>query len=123
MGSLARIFIFFCGALFFYFILKLLVKQKISLRNSMIWLIGTVFILLISILPNLLDSAAALIGVGYPPALLFLVAILVMLYLLLNQSIQISFLNERLKELTQTIAIKEAGRPKEQSEKPKTNIT
>lgn len=108
MGSLARLFVFFCGVLFVGIIMNLLVKRKISERNSMIWLLGTIIMLVLSAFPGLLDKVAGFIGIDYPPALLFFLSTLVVLYLLLNQSIQISILSERVRELAQNSAIQQA---------------
>jgi hypothetical protein len=69
------------------------------------WFFGAIIILILSTIPEILAVIANLVGVDYPPALLFLIAILVILAIILYQSIQISILQERLRELTQQISI------------------
>lgn len=105
MGDLAKIFIGVCGVAFFFSVLYLLIKKKISEKNSISWMIGTFVILLLAVIPDTLDAIAYSIGIKYPPALLFLLSTLVLLYISLIQSIQISSLSEQLKELAQRYAI------------------
>jgi hypothetical protein len=105
MSSLLKIIIFLSGALFTFTVLALLVRRKINERNSLVWLTGAVLIMIISLYPALLDWIARQVGVDYPPSLLFLFSILVLLVIVLYQSIQISMLNEKVKELAQHISI------------------
>lgn len=90
----------FCLAVFF-----LLVKRRINERASLPWIFGSVIIMVFSLIPNLLEVLANVFGVSYPPALLFLIAILIMLLLLLYQSIHISILQNKTRELAQNLAI------------------
>jgi len=78
-----------------------------SERNSFLWFFGSVIVLVLSLVPKLLDTLAKFIGISYPPALLFLVSILFLFAVVLNQSIQISVLNDRIKDLAQKLAIDE----------------
>lgn len=86
-------------------VVRLLVKRRISERNSFFWLAGALAILVLSALPDVLDIAARAAGVDYPPTLLFLLSILVILFILLHQSIQISILQEKCRELAQNQSI------------------
>ncbi|PKM87984.1 MAG: hypothetical protein CVU87_08545 [Firmicutes bacterium HGW-Firmicutes-12] len=105
MGLATKGFIIVLGLIFVGVIILLLVKRKINERHSLFWLFGAIIILILSTIPEILAVIANLVGVDYPPALLFLIAILVILAITLYQSIQISILQERLRELTQQIAI------------------
>jgi len=105
MGNILKIFIFICGLLSVGAILNLLIKRRINERNSLFWLLGATAIFVLSAMPELLELMADAVGVDYPPTLLFLFSILILLLIVLNQSIQISLLNEQLKELTQHVAL------------------
>jgi hypothetical protein len=105
VSSLLKIIIFLSGAFFNIVVLTLLVKRKINERNSLVWLTGVVLIMIISLNPDLLDWIARKVGVDYPPSLLFLFSILILLVIALYQSIQISMLNEKVKVLAQHISI------------------
>lgn len=105
MEGVLRIIIFVTGAVFIGAVMYLLIKKKISEKTSLMWIFGTVIVFIFSIHPKLLDKLAASIGVHYPPGLLFLYAILILLFITLIHSIQISALTIQVKELTQQIAI------------------
>lgn len=105
IGGLLKIFILVCGLVFVSTVVYLLIRRKINERNSLLWLAGSFIIFAFSAFPDTLDTLAGILGIKYPPTLLFLLSTFVLLFVVLNQSIQISILNERLKELTQRIAI------------------
>lgn len=103
--AVLQIFLLCCGLIFFMLIVRLLLRKKISERNSVTWLLGAAAILIVSANPGWLDRAAKLFGVSYPPSLLFLFSTLVLLVVVLHQSIQISVLNEKLRQLAQHVAL------------------
>jgi hypothetical protein len=55
-----------------------------------------------------LDRIAALLKIEYPPTILFLIAILLLFWLTLYNSIQITLLRRQVVELTQQKAVAEA---------------
>lgn len=103
--SLLRIVYLVVGLSFTVIVMYLLTKKKINERNTLVWLAGTVGILIIAAFPSLLNWTAEKLGVDYPPSLLFLFSALILLILVLHQSIQISILNEKVKQLTQYVAL------------------
>lgn len=103
-----RIFVFIVGLLFTSSIVRLLLAKKITERYSIFWFVGAIFILILSILPNFLDQIAAFLKIDYPPTILFLVAILLLFWLNLYNSIQITLLRRQIVELTQQKAVTEA---------------
>lgn len=107
MENLLRIIILCLGSAFTLTVIGLLTKKKITERNSMLWLLGSLMIFIFSIKPYIIDRIAALIGVDYPPTLLFLAAILTLLLINLHHSIQISLLSAQIREITQWLAVKE----------------
>lgn len=88
-------------------IIKLLIKRKISERISLLWIIGYFLIIIVSVDPILLDKLSELVGIDYPPSLLFLISTLILLSICLLHSIQISTLNAQIRELTQYVVIKD----------------
>ncbi|WP_231956079.1 DUF2304 domain-containing protein [Aneurinibacillus soli] len=82
-------------------------KKKISEWNVITWLSGAVAILIVSANPELVDWLASRLGVSYPPSLLFLFSTLILLLVVLYQSIQISVLQNKLKQIAQHIAIQQ----------------
>ena len=107
MSLSLRFAILICGISFSIAIIKLLINRKFSERISLIWLISALAVFIISIFPKILDVFAKLLGVDYPPSILFLLAILILLFICFYHSIQISILNNQVRELAQNMAIKE----------------
>lgn len=71
-------------------------------------MLGAIAILVVSANPGWLDWAAGKLGVAYPPTLLFLFSTLVLLIIVLRQSMQISVLNEKLRQLAQHVALQDS---------------
>ena len=105
MDSILKWFILLCGITFSGAIVRLLLRKKISERNSVAWLLSAAAILIVSANPGWFDRLARLLGVSYPPSLLFLFSTLVLLVIVLYQSMQISVLNEKLRQLAQHVAL------------------
>lgn len=98
------IFIIFGFILTFYIFSK--IKKKIlSEVESLLWVFASIIIILLSIFPGILDRIAIAIGIKYPPALLFLLGILILFFLTIRQEEKISVLNERIKRLAQYNAL------------------
>ncbi|WP_438448547.1 DUF2304 domain-containing protein [Gorillibacterium sp. sgz5001074] len=107
MPNVLHVFLLLCGLIFFGTVVSLLMRNKISEKFSLVWLVGSGAILVLSGYPSLVDQAAHAIGVDYAPSLLFLFSTLVLLLIVLYMSIQISYLNDKVKELAQSMALQD----------------
>jgi hypothetical protein len=88
------------------FVLELVRQRKLREDYSLLWLATAVVLILLSLSRPLLDSFAALLGVvTYPPAALFLVAIVFMLLILLHFSTALTRLARENKETAQQMAL------------------
>jgi hypothetical protein len=105
MNSLLQLFLIVCALLFLSGVVTLLLKNRISERYSVIWLAVSLLIFLIAGNPTLLDKTARMLGIDYPPSLLFLLSTLILLLFSLYQTIQISNLSNKVKDLTQYVAL------------------
>jgi hypothetical protein len=105
MSVILKIFLLSCGLVFLFTVINLLIKKKISEWNVIIWLSGAVAILLLSANPEWVDWAAQKLGISYPPSLLFLFSTLVLLVIVLYQSMQISALQSRVRQIVQHVAV------------------
>ncbi|MCL6452417.1 MAG: DUF2304 domain-containing protein [Alicyclobacillus sp.] len=88
--------------------LYLLSRRRIGERTMLLWLVGLLFVIVIAAFPGILNGAANALGVSYPPALLYLLSILFLLTVIIYQSTQISRLEQRLREVGQSVAILDA---------------
>ncbi|KEO81460.1 DUF2304 domain-containing protein [Tumebacillus flagellatus] len=102
-----KIFLIFCGLCFVFTVANLLLKKKISEWNVIAWGFGALVILLISANPMWVDWAAKRLGIDYPPSLLFMISTLVLLVLVLYQSMQISALQSKLRQIAQHVSLQQ----------------
>ena len=84
----------------------ILVRQRIILEKSaLIWFFVSILVFIVSVWIDLMDQIADLIGVYYPPSLLFAVLITCIYFLLLNMSVNICTLKSNNKTLTQEVGL------------------
>ena len=98
----------------------LLRRDRLPVMHSLWWLVVAALIALLGFFPRLIDEAAAFVGVAYPPSLLFVVAILVLLLKVLLEDVDVSRDRQRLLRLAQKVAIleEEVERLKASVERP-----
>lgn len=107
MNLVLRVFIILISIMFIVYVFKKVKKSKLSEKESLLWMLFSILILIISVFPSIINSTAKLIGVGYPPSLLFLLSIMFILMIIFNYGQKISQLNEKNKHLSQNIALLE----------------
>ena len=88
-------------------ILWLIRHERLPINRSLWWLAVAGVIGLFGLFPQLLDQSARLVGISYPPALLFTVAILTLLIKLLLEDMEVSVQQRRILRLAQKIAVLE----------------
>ena len=87
------------------FILELIRRKRLKEEFSILWLgMGAIF-LVISLFRGLLDRFSILVGIGYPPAALFLILIMGLMMILIHYSVAISELKEANKKLSQEVGL------------------
>ncbi len=91
--------------LLLFFVLYLIRKRSIKEEYSLLWLFFCVVFIVFSIWRDGLDQLARLIGVAYAPAALFFIFLLAILMILIEFSIIISKLSDKIKNLAQEIGI------------------
>lgn len=93
------------SGLLIIFILELIRRKRLKEEFSILWLgMGLVF-LVISLFRRLLDKFSYLVGIGYPPAALFLILIMGLTIILIHFSVAISELKEANKKLAQELGL------------------
>jgi len=94
-------------ALYFVVLLYLLVKRRLNLKYTLLWLAFGVLLLVFAVIPDLLTFCASLIGVKVASNGLFAVLHFCTLILLISMTAIVSKLNEKIKRLIQAIALLE----------------
>lgn len=102
-----RIFFATIGICFMVMVLLKVKKKRFFEKESFLWLIGSLIGVFLAIFPKTIDYISSLVGIYYGPSLLFLVAIIFILYLLFRQTEQVSLLKEQVKHLGQKVVVLE----------------
>lgn len=105
MNDELRITVFIIGGIFAVTNVYLLTKQRVTEYIVFIWGLFISLGIVISIFPTILNHIAFFLGVSYPPALLFLIMILVLLTISMYQSAQITVLDQKVRDAGQRISI------------------
>ena len=90
---------------FVLFIIELIRRKQLKEAYSIIWLLFAGIFLFFSIFRSALDYCSLWIGIAYPPAMLFLLLIIAIIFVLIQFSVIISSNNDKIRVLTQEIAI------------------
>ena len=95
--------------LLLFVVFELIRSRRLRERYALLWLATGVVLVVLSAWRSGLNTIAAWVGVrGYPPAVLFAVAILFVILVLLHYSTVISRLNDQNVVLAQRLALLEA---------------
>ncbi len=86
-------------------VLELIRRGRLKERYALLWLFSGFILLLLSSSRGLLEFLAGLVGIYYPPSLLFLIAFIFLLLITLHFSSVISGLSEKNKILAQEIGL------------------
>lgn len=88
-----------------FVVIELIRRGRLKERYALLWLFSGMVLLSLSLSRGLLESIARLVGIYYPPSLLFLVAFVFLLLITLHFSAVLSGLSEKNKVLAQELAL------------------
>ena len=89
-------------------ILYLVRRDHLYLRDGLFWIVVASASLVMGVWPGVIDVVGGWVGIAYPPAFLFIVAILVLLVRSLVADIATTRLRRDLRRLNQRMAMYEA---------------
>ena len=92
------------------FVLQKIKKSKLKIEDSVFWIFFSLILILLALFPGITGMLATVFGVQSPVNLLYLVILFIVLVRLFHLSIQTSSLEEKVKELTQQLAIEKNRR-------------
>jgi len=101
----ARLFAVVLGFVVLLFVINLVRTKKLKEEFALLWLLTGVVLVLTPLFIDYLDMVAYALGIEYPPALVFVLAIISLLLILLQFSMRISRFSEQIKVLTQELAL------------------
>ena len=99
-------------------ILYLVRRDHLYIRQGLFWIAAALVSLAFAIWPTAIDAIGGELGIAYPPTLLFLTAILVLVVKALFADIAVTKLRRDLRRLNQRIALIEAAQPEHTGAEP-----
>jgi len=88
-------------------VLELVRRRRLLERYALVWMAVTGLLIVLTLWGGLLTRVAAVIGIGYPPSALFLIAFGFVILLLLHFSVAVSRLTDQSKVLAQQLSLLE----------------
>lgn len=86
-------------------ILEMVRRRQVAENYALLWLLTAVALFILSLWRELLDVFAAIMGIFYPPAALFVIGFGFFLLIMLQFSVIITQLSRKNKELAQQVGI------------------
>ncbi len=93
---------------FLFVILRLVRRRKLRAKYSFLWLSVGGALLAFTLVPGLMETLSAKVGILYPPTLLFLGAIMLLLFLSVHFSWELSRLEDRMRTVAEELALARA---------------
>lgn len=90
---------------YIFFILKAVKRKKMRINYLIFWSVIGVILIIAVLIPNLVENLANIIGFGMPINMIFSAAIFIILYLIFEQTIQISKSEQKNTSLIQEISM------------------
>ena len=103
----------FGAVLMTYYILKRIRQSKLQIEYAIFWIIFSGVLLLFSIFPFLVALLTRMIGMELPVNFIFLFFILILILKAFFQTLETSALENKVRNLTQRLAIEEKDRQEE----------
>lgn len=100
-----NIFFIILGIIYLVYIFVVVKKGKFAIVESFFWIFGGVVVLMLSIFPNVIILASRIVGIEYPPSLLFMLCSMFLLFINFRNSRKIEEQQEKIIELAQNLAI------------------
>ena len=97
------------------FVIEAIRRSSLNARYAILWLGAGGILLLFSLYRPLLHWAAGLLGIAYPPSLLFGLAFLFALVIMLHYSLVISSHRDSIRRLAQAVALLERALDEERA--------
>lgn len=110
MGDRMRILIVAISVFTLFGIVYSLAKRKMNERDSILWFLIAGACVVLGFFPKFLTYFASWVGVDYPPTLLFLAAILLLIAIVFKNTLDISELKNERRELISQLSILKSER-------------
>jgi hypothetical protein len=102
-----RIILIISSIIAFILCITKIKQSKLKVTNSVIWMIGSILLIIMSIFAQEVEWISNKLGFMAPVNFVFFILIVFLLIQLFIDNIRISILNEKIKDLNHYIALKE----------------
>jgi hypothetical protein len=100
-----QVFVVLASLAIMAFVLYLVRNKRLREEYSLLWILASLVLVLSAVFSGLVEKLSHVLGIDYPPAFLFLIAILMILVLQIHFSTVISNLREQNTALIQDLGI------------------
>jgi hypothetical protein len=100
-----RVFVVGLSLSFLILVINLVRTRKLKEEFAILWLFTGVMLVLTSVFIDVVDAVSHMLGIEYPPALIFVAALLGITFILMQFSVSLSRYADQIKVLTQESAI------------------
>ena len=100
-----RVFVILLGVAVAFFVINQVRTRKIKEQYALLWILTAILLVLVPIFVDVVDAISYALGILYPPAFIFLIALVCILLILFQFSMSISRFSEQIKVLIQEIAL------------------
>jgi len=105
MNTSVQILAFALIVPFLLVIVRLVRRRRLRAKYSFLWLGVGGTILAFALMPGLMETLSARVGIFYPPTLLFIGAIMLLLFLSVHFSWELSRLEDRMRTIAEELAL------------------
>ena len=119
MTPVFRIVLIVVSLLSTYYILKKIRQSKLQIEYAIFWIVFAGVLVIISVFPWLVTLFTRLLGMQLPVNFVFMVFIFILLVKLFMMTIELSALENKVKDLTQELALEEKEHIDRQQEEQK----
>lgn len=88
-------------------IVNMIRKRKIDLKYSLLWLLVLAALFMLDLFPEFMDKMSNFLGIGSPVNMIFFLGFCFSLAIIFSLTVVISHLSDRLRQLTQSVALYE----------------
>ena len=114
MSVTLRIILIISSLISFILCIRKIKQSKLKIENSIIWMVGSLLLILMSIFSDTVEWISVKLGFMAPVNFVYLSIIGFLLIQTFITNIKISMLNEKVKDLNHYIALKETERNEEE---------
>lgn len=116
MSTVFRVILIVVSLLTTFYILKKIRQSKLQIEYAIFWILFSGVLIIFSLFPWLVSMFTRLIGMQLPVNFIFLFFIFVLMVKMFLMTIELSTLENKVKDLTQELALEEKERQVEHRE-------